>query len=145
MYCQISNVNISKCQPVVSVISDPFNLLFVKPHFCTLLSFTMFCIILYIKISRQHGNFSGLKPSRNITSGNISPNTPRSGSLNDKYTARYFPYLPTYFLHSPMLSALLLDTPLFQPQGTILDRSCCNTNPLPPNSVLPCEISIFTI
>ena len=26
--------------------------------------------------------------------------------------------------------------------ATILDKSCCNTNPLPPNSVLPREISI---
>ncbi len=27
-------------------------------------------------------------------------------------------------------------------ETTILDESCCNTNPLPPNSVLPHEISI---
>ncbi len=27
-------------------------------------------------------------------------------------------------------------------KATILDKSCCNTNPLPPNSVLPREISI---
>ena len=37
----------------------------------------------------------GLKPSGNITSGNIWPNPPRSGSINDKYTIVHYGFQPT--------------------------------------------------